>query len=233
MKESKEKLKEGPITAEKIVHLKELRYYEEMMDKHIDLVERRLIKGEKIPHADKIFSIFETYTEWINKGKSGNKVELGLKVTVCTDQFGFVVHHRVMQKEEDVETAVLIVMKIKESYQIGSVSFDKGYWSKGNWELLKKEVKQLVMPKKGKKNKEESERESHKKFKQLRYQHSAIESNINMLEHHGLDRCPDKGIENFRRYTALGILSYNLHRLGNLLRAEKQKSEEKLRRKAA
>ncbi|MCL5027427.1 MAG: ISNCY family transposase, partial [Bacteroidetes bacterium] len=44
-----------------------------------------------------------------------------------------------------------------------------------------------------------------------------IESNINSLEHHGLNRCPDKGIRNFKKYTALGILSYNLHILGKLL----------------
>ena len=45
----------------------ELEYYHSMLIKHIDLVERRLIKEEEIPHHEKIFSIFEPYTEWINK----------------------------------------------------------------------------------------------------------------------------------------------------------------------
>jgi hypothetical protein len=39
------------------------------------------------------------------------------------------------------------------------------------------------MPKKGNPNKEEKQRESSKQFKKLRYAHSAIENNINMLEH--------------------------------------------------
>ena len=69
-----------------------MNYYESMLDKHIDLVERRLIKGEKIPHEEKLFSIYERYTEWINKGKSGNRIELGLKVAICTDQYGFILH---------------------------------------------------------------------------------------------------------------------------------------------
>ena len=54
--------------------LEELNYYEQMLDKHVDLIERRLVKGETIPHNEKIFSIYEPYTEWINKGKSGNSM---------------------------------------------------------------------------------------------------------------------------------------------------------------
>ena len=63
-----------------------LDYYQEMLIKHIDLVERRLIKGETIPHEDKFFSIFESHTEWIKKGKANNKVEIGHKILIATDQ---------------------------------------------------------------------------------------------------------------------------------------------------
>ena len=35
--------------------------------------------------------------------------------------------------------------------------------------------------------------------------------------HHGLNRCPAKSLEHFKRYVALGVLSFNLHRLGNVL----------------
>ena len=37
-------------------------HYLGLMKKHINLVNRRIIKGEQIPHAEKMFSIFETYT---------------------------------------------------------------------------------------------------------------------------------------------------------------------------
>jgi len=49
--------------------LEKLKKFIEYLVKHIDLVERRIIKKEKIPHCEKMFSVFETYTEWINKGK--------------------------------------------------------------------------------------------------------------------------------------------------------------------
>lgn len=203
-----------------LILIEELNYYEMMLDKHIDLLERRIIKGGKIPHEEKVFSIFEPYTEWIQKGKSGNRVELGLKIAIGTDQYGFILAHRVMEKEGDVEVAVWMVQKIKKNYALWSTSFDRGFWSPSNKAEIEKLVEMVVMPKKGKRNREESENERSKKFKQLRKQHSGIESNINSLEHHGLNRCPDKGIENFKRYAALGILAYNLHLLGKILIAE-------------
>jgi len=43
------------------------------------------------------------------------------------------------------------------------------------------------MPKKGKPNKQETEEQHKPNFKKLRNKHSAVESNINELEHRGLD----------------------------------------------
>ena len=44
-------------------------------------------------------------------------------------------------------------------------------------------------------------------FVKTRHQHSAVESAINCLEQHGLDRCPDNGKEGFDYYVALAVLS--------------------------
>ena len=61
----------------------------------------------------------------------------------------------------------------------------------------------------------------------LRRKHSAVESNINMLEHHGLNRCADKGLSGFKNYVGLSVLAYNLHQLGKKIIAKKQKEEER------
>jgi IS5 family transposase len=45
-------------------------------DRQIDQIRRRVIKDEKIPHAEKVFSLFEEHTEWISKGKAGVPQEL-------------------------------------------------------------------------------------------------------------------------------------------------------------
>jgi len=44
------------------------------LNKHIDLVERRVLQGEKIPHEEKMFSIFEPDVEWLQKGKPNGVV---------------------------------------------------------------------------------------------------------------------------------------------------------------
>ena len=195
----------------------DLMYFQYHLNDHIDLVRRRLIYQETIPHSEKVFSLFEPHTRWIKKGKSGDKVELGLMVAVATDQYGFILGHKVMEHEQDVEIAVPFVKELVQKYDIDSASFDKGFWSPSNFTELKELVDNVVLPKKGKLNKDEKERQSTKKFKALRKYHSAVESDINCLEHHGLNKCPDKGIKNFRKYTALGVLAHSLHKLGNIL----------------
>ena len=63
--------------------------------RQIDQVERRLLRGETIPHEEKVFSIFEGHTRWISKGKAGTPVELGVPVALIEDQYQFILHHTV------------------------------------------------------------------------------------------------------------------------------------------
>ncbi|MDR0572737.1 MAG: hypothetical protein LBG96_01680 [Tannerella sp.] len=72
--------------------------------------------------------------------------------------------------------------------KIGSRSFDKGYRHPYNMALLEMVVPDVIMPKKGKCNREESALEHEKGFQKLRHKHSAVESNIHSLETRGLFR---------------------------------------------
>lgn len=195
----------------------ELEMYKQLLDKHINLVERRLIKKETIPHQEKMFSIFEPYTEWITKGKLRPSVELGKKVNITSDQYHLVVDYQIMDHQADSESVIPLADRVMQQHKVASWSFDKGYYKKENKELLKFYIPQVVMPKKGKKNQEEKEEESQRNFIRLRNKHSAIESGINELEHRGLDRCPDRGEHHFSRYVALGVCAYNLRRIGAFL----------------
>jgi hypothetical protein len=77
--------------------------------RQIDQIRRRVLDGETIPHAEKVFSIFERHTEWISKGKAGVPVELGLRVAVVEDQHRFILGHRVMEKTTDDQVAVPLI----------------------------------------------------------------------------------------------------------------------------
>jgi len=171
--------------------------------RQIDQVNRRVLEGEKIPHEEKVFSIFEEHTEWISKGKAGVPQELGLKVCVIEDQFGFILNHKVMQKEGDEAIAISLAQDTKLKYEnISSISYDKGFYNPANKEQLKKMLEKLVMPKKGKLSRQEKEEEYDEDFKTLRRKHSAVESGINALQNHGLKRCRNHGIKGFKNYVA-------------------------------
>ena len=213
-----------------------LEYYAVLMDKHIDLLDRRVIKGEQIPHGEKVFSVFEPYTEWIVKGKSRPSVELGKKVAITTDQWGLIVDWDIMDHEQDRDVIIRIADRLLAKYEVASLSVDKGYWDAGNRELLKLHIKDVAMPKLGRLSEKERELESSPVFKRLKNKHSAVESNINELEHRGLDRCPDKGEEHFDRYVAASMCAYNLKKLGAAilkarLEAEKKKARLEAKRK--
>ena len=54
-------------------------------------------------------------------------------------------------------------------------------------------------------------------FIKVRRAHSVVASAINTVEVHGLDVCPDDGIDGFKRYVALAVLARNIHRIGAIL----------------
>ena len=202
-----------------------LAYFHTMLDKHLDLVQRRLLNEETIPAHEKVFSLFEPHTEWIQKGKQRPNVELGHKLLLATDQHQIIQDYDVLLKAAEVDQSVPVTDRLLGRYGAGSVaslSFDKGFTRTADRELLSLYVPEVVMPKRGKKNAAETEHENGKKFRALRQQHSAVESEINSLEHHGLNRCLDMGIEGYRRSVGLGVMSYNLHVIGRELLARRR-----------
>jgi IS5 family transposase len=203
-------------------------------ERQIDQIRRRVLRGERIPHHEKVFSIFEPHTEWINKGKAGVAVELGLRVVIAEDQYRFILHAQVMEKITDDQVAIDLIEGTRTRFpSLHSISMDKGFHSKANQAHLADVVAMPVLPKKGKCNQAESERENAPEFIRLRHRHSAVESAINALEAHGLNRCPDHGLDGFKRYVALAVLGRNLHRLGAILLERDAAADEQRRKRAA
>src|SRR6266404_4537103 len=147
--------------------------------------------------------------------------ELGHRLLIATDQ------HQLIQDyatptSADVDQSVSVADRLLGRYgqgQIASLSFDKGFTRQQDRELLELYIPQVVMPKRGKKTEAQAAAESARKFVALRRAHSAVESDINALEHHGLDRCLDVGMEGYTRYVGYGVLAYNLHVIGRRLLA--------------
>ncbi len=206
----------------------QLDYFHTMMIKQLDLVERRLLQGQTIPHEEKIFSLFEPHTKWIKKGKLFPPVELGHKVLLTTDQHELILDYKVMDQMNDANEVIALADRLLGSYgskALASLSFDKGFSRVEDRQLLELYIPEVIMPKRGKRNSQEQAREQQRSFATLRRKHNAIESDINALEHHGLNRCPDKGFHGFKRYAGFGVLAYNLHKIGQRLLERRRCSE--------
>ena len=191
--------------------------------RQIDQVRRRVILAEVIPHGEKVFSIFEPHTEWVSKGKAGVPVELGVKVCILEDQHQFILHHQVMEQQSDDQVAVSMVRQAKQRFgKLNVCSFDKGFHSPQNQLALKEQLELVALPRKGKLSQSAQAAEQTEGFVAARQAHSAVESAINALEVHGLDRCLDHGIGGFKRYVALAVVARNIHRLGAILWQQEQ-----------
>ncbi len=198
----------------------QLDYFHSAMIKQLDLVERRWLKGETIPHEEKVFSLFEPHTQWVKKGKLFPPVELGHKVLLTTDQHELILDYKVMDQLSDGNEVVGLADRLLGRYgssSLASLSFDRGFTREEDRQLLELYIPEVIMPKRGKRNSQEQMREQQRSFVVLRRKHCAIESDINALEHHGLNRCPDKGRHGFKRYVGFGVLAYNLHKIGRRL----------------
>lgn len=206
--------------------LLELCHYHEMLTKHIDLLDRRILQGEVIPHDEKLFSIFQPYVEWINKGKKNPSVEIGKKLAITTDQYHLIVDYQIAENQTDNQLTLIIASRLIQQYRIESLSLDRGFFDKEDRPILQAYIPEVIMPKKGKLSKAEKALESAPAFKKLKNKHNAVESNINELEHRGLNRCPDRSEYAFKRYIGLAVSAYNLHKIGRKLQAD-QLAEEK------
>ena len=211
-------------------HWDHLAYFHGRLDKHLDLVDRRLLQEETIPAAEKVFSLFDPHTEWITKGKTRPAVELGHRLLIATCQNQLIHDYDAPIGVAEVDLSIPVTDRLLGRYGSGSLaslSFDQGFSRNADRELLSLYVPEVVMPKRGHKNAAQTQREHEKKFVALRRAHSAVESEINRLEHHGLNRCPDAGLAGYQRYVGLGVMSYNLHVIGRELLARARSAAEK------
>jgi hypothetical protein len=80
-------------------------------------------------------------------------------------------------------------------------------------------VDRPVRPRQGRRSVAAKARESEPECVRRRHPPAAVESAINALAPHGLDRGPDHGRDGFKRYVARAVLARNVQRLGAVRKA--------------
>ena len=139
-----------------------------------------------------------------------------------------------MEKQTDSQIAVNFIREAQTRFpMLRIVSMDKGFHSPNNQIELKNILDLVVLPKKGRLSKADQAREYDPEFIRLRRKHSSVESAINSLEVHGLDKCPDDGIDGFKKYVALAVVAHNIHRFGAVIQNRQNKEYRRRQRKKA
>jgi hypothetical protein len=198
--------------------LEQLRMYLSRTEQVRGTARRRVLKGEQVENAEKLFSIFEAHTQLYRRGKAGQPNQYGRLVLVCEDAGGFIVHHALLPRDvQDVDVAVDQTRKLQQrlGHRVKQISFDRGFHSPSNQEQLSGLVEHVCLPKPGAKQSVVQEAEASAEFFASRQRHPGVESAVGALQRgNDLERCRDRGELGFERYVALGVLGRNLHVLG-------------------
>jgi hypothetical protein len=200
----------------------------ELTERVIDTATRRVIKGEKVPNSDKLFSLFETHTQLYRRGKASSPNQYGRLVLVFEDGAGFISHYHLLDRmagDAEVVVAQTQAAQKKHRGKIERASFDRGFHSPENEKALLEIVSEpLVLPRDPKQY--ASRLKAGKVgFHKQRLHHSGVESAIGALQRgNGLKRCRDRSEIGFERYFGLAILGRNVHTLGKVLLSKNEDS---------
>jgi hypothetical protein len=187
---------------------------------------RRVLEGQTVANAEKIFSIFEPHTELIKRGKQPVEIQYGHNVLLIEDAAGFVVDYRVVDDgvlDQDLVVPVMRQLQARMDGKIKSASFDRAFHTPQNQKDLGEIVRTPCIMSKGQEKGRQQQKEGTVAFRKARQNHPGVESGIGALQSgNGLKRCRDKSKRGYERYVALGILGRNLQTLGKLLLARDQ-----------
>ena len=208
----------------------ELKHFRELTQKVCRYSQRRVLHGEVIANSEKIFSLFESHTELIRRGKVPEENQFGHSALIIEDAAGFICDYQVMPNgAQDREVVVPRMRSLQERLRgkIHQASFDRAFHSPENQMELAKIVALPCVPMAGAKGEEATV-----EFRRARENHPGVESAINALQAgNGLKRCRDRTKPGYDRYVGLGVLGRNLHVLGKVLLAREARGSEAARSK--
>ncbi len=221
-----ETLREEAPTADlvNLLRLERLGLFVERTRQVLGTAYRRVILGETVPNADKLFSIFEPHTQLYRRGKAAHPNQFGRLALIFEDGAGFITHYYLMRREEqDVDVVVpqthIVQQRLEGKLQ--TLSFDRGFYSEENAKALQELVSDPCLPQRGGRAYVEQLRGASVTFRAARQRHSGVESAIGALQAgNGVQRSRDRTEIGLERYLCLAILGRNLHVLGKLLIAQ-------------
>jgi IS5 family transposase len=206
---------------------KEITAYCELGDRVIGQTRRRVIDGEQVPAEEKVYSIFESHTDLIKRGKARKPVEFGHKVFLAESAQGLITDYQV--RDGNPADTTQVRPSLERHQQIfhcapDLYAGDRGFYSAENLdECQKAGVSQVSIPQRG--GQKTAEREALERcpaFKKGQRFRVGIEGRISVLfRGRGMKRCRAQGRERFEVLVGAAVLANNLLRIAEMLRQGK------------
>ncbi|MCK4773247.1 MAG: ISNCY family transposase, partial [Candidatus Krumholzibacteria bacterium] len=182
---------------------------------------RRVLDGEMVPNSEKIFSLFETHTELLKRGKAGKQVEFGHMVLLHQVENKFISDYEVFKKRVSDESMVDDILDRHEKV-FGRVpenfAADKGFYeSVERLDWLETKITNVSIGKKGNRTLEEIEREHDPVFKSLQRFRAGIEGTISFLKRcFKMARCLYRSFKTYCSSVGSHVFAHNLVVLARL-----------------
>jgi transposase, IS5 family len=181
----------------------------------VDQAERRVLRGERVPAAEKVVSLFEPHTAVITRHKAGQAIAFGRKLWLAEVDGGIVADARVLDGAAP-EPPQIAPTLARHRRQFGRaphlLAGDRGCASgPAHRDAAAAGVRRVVLPHTGAPTAASRARERQRWFRRGYRWRAGIEGRIGVLQRvHGLDRCPDHGDAGLRRWVGWGVLTANL-----------------------
>jgi IS5 family transposase len=173
-------------------------------------------------YEGKLFSVFETSTEAIRKGKAGKPTEFGKMVKIQEAENQIVIDFEVYDKRPDDRALLVPAIEVHEQ-QLGQtprlVATDAGFHSAKNQAAAQeKGVERVCIPNRSTKSAETKREQKKRWFRNGQKWRTGCEGRISVLKRrHGLNRSRYKGDDGIKRWVGLGVIADNLINIGRAM----------------
>lgn len=170
---------------------------------------------------DRLISIHDQDARPIKKGKLGKKVEFGYKLQISENADGVITNYELYKGNPSDDS--LLKDAVEQHIELFgkaplTVSADRAYGSKDNEEYCASAgVKNICIPRRGKKSKAQMETERKQTFKKYQRWRAGIEGRISYLKRcFGLARLRVRGYSVSKTVVGWAILAHNLTKAVNM-----------------
>jgi IS5 family transposase len=180
------------------------------------------VNSGKLSMSDRMVSLDDPEARPIVKGKLGKRVEFGYKLQIQEVKGGFVTGYQLYKGNPCDKTLMndaLLQHKAIFGKAPHDISLDRGYYDKKNEDAAYEAgVKNVCIPKIGRKSKERIKFEDTPAFKRLKNWRAGIEGRISCLKRKfGLRRSMLRGYRRTQTWSGLGIFAHNLRQAARLM----------------